>query len=113
MQNRCLQTIAGAFKAMPIPVLEAEMYIAPINTYLDHLQAEAQYQLQVRGQAKFIAKNCKTIANRLQDKSGCIRVQKPTPGTEKHNWARKLLADAPIISVANAKSAANCWHHQE
>ena len=98
MQNKCLRTIAGAFKAMPIPVLEAETYIAPIDIHLDHLQAKARYRLRVGGQAKFIAKNCKAIANKLRGKSGRTRAQKPTLGTEKHDWARKLLADAPIIS---------------
>ena len=70
MQNKCLWTIARAFKAMPIPVLEVEMYIAPIDIHLDHLQAKAPYQLRIGGQPKFIAKNCRAIANKLQGKSG-------------------------------------------
>ena len=45
MQNNCLRTIAGAFKATPIPVLEAETYIAPIDVYLDTLQAQAGHRL--------------------------------------------------------------------
>ena len=98
MQNRYLQTIAGAFKATPIPVFEAETYIAPINIHLDYLQAKAQYQLWVESQAKFIVKNCKAIANKLRGKSSRTCAQKPTPGTEKHDWARKLLADTLIIS---------------
>lgn len=39
LQNKCLRTIAGAFKATPISVLEAETFIAPIGIHLDQLQA--------------------------------------------------------------------------
>lgn len=35
MQNKCLRTVARAFKATPIPVLEAETFIAPIDSHLD------------------------------------------------------------------------------
>ena len=45
LQNKCLQTIAGAFKATPILVLEAETFIAPIDIHLDQLQVKARYQL--------------------------------------------------------------------
>lgn len=44
LQNKCLRTIAGAFKAMPIPVLEAETFITPIDIHLDQLQAKARYR---------------------------------------------------------------------
>ena len=34
-QNKCLRTIAGAFKATPIPTLEAETFIPPIDLYMN------------------------------------------------------------------------------
>lgn len=70
LQNKCLRSIAGAFKATPIPVLEAETYIAPFDIHLDQLQANARYRLRVGGQSKFIAKTCKTIASKLRGKTG-------------------------------------------
>ena len=48
IQNRCLRTVAGAFKATPIPVLEAETHIVPIDVYLDQLQAKARYRLRIK-----------------------------------------------------------------
>lgn len=74
MQNKCLRTIAGAFKATSIPVLEAETFIAPIDVYLDHFQAKAQYRLCVGSQAKFIVIACTAIANKLQGKAGHKRI---------------------------------------
>ena len=65
MQNKCLWTVAGAFKTTPILVLEAETFIAPIDSYLDQLQAKARYWLRIGGQSKFIAKACKAITNKL------------------------------------------------
>ena len=47
IQKRCLRTVAGAFKATPILVLEAETHIAPIDVYLDQLQAKARYRLRI------------------------------------------------------------------
>lgn len=98
LQNKCLRTISGAFKATPIPVLEAETFIPPIDIHLDQLQAKARYRLRIGGQSKFIARACKIIASKLRGKAGRKRVQKPTPGVLKHNWARNLCADAPIVS---------------
>lgn len=63
MQNKCLRTIAEAFKETPIPVLEAETSIALIDNHLDQHQAKIRYWLLVGGQAKFIATACKTTAN--------------------------------------------------
>ena len=98
LQNRCLWMISGTFKAMTIPALEAKMFISPIDIHLDQLQAKAQDQLRIGGQSKFIARICKIIANKLRGKAGRKRIQKPTLGVLKHNWARNLCADAPIIS---------------
>lgn len=42
-QNKSLRTIAEAFKDLPIPVLNAETFIASINIHLSHLQAKARY----------------------------------------------------------------------
>lgn len=70
VQNKFLRTVTGAFKATPIPVLEAETFIAPIDVHLDQLQAKARFRLRADGQAKFIATACKTIANKLRGKAG-------------------------------------------
>ena len=80
MQNNCLRTIAEAFKANPIPVLEAGTYITPIDVYLDQLQAKARYRLRIVGQLEFIARTCKSIANKLRGSAGRRREQQPTPG---------------------------------
>lgn len=95
MQNRCLCTIAGAFKATSIPVLSAETHIAPIDVHLDQLQGKGRYRLRVGGQASFIAKNCKAIANKLRGKSGRKRAQQPTPGMENTTGLEKCWQMPP------------------
>ena len=87
MQNYCLRTIAGAFKATPISVLEAETFIAPIDTHLDMLQAQAMHRLRAGGQLKIISSACNKIADKLRGKAGRKRLQKPTQGELKHIWA--------------------------
>ena len=84
MQNNCLRIITGAFKATPIPVLEAETYIAPIDVHLDTLQAQARHRLRAGGQSKG------------------KRLQKSTPGELKNTWAKNLLIDAKIVQPPKA-----------
>lgn len=85
MQNKCLRIVAGAFKASPISVVEAETFIAPIDIHLDQLQAKASYRLCMGGQAKVISAACKTITTKLRGKAGCERVHQPTSGVQKHS----------------------------
>lgn len=59
MQNRCLRIVAGAYKATPIEVLQAETMLPPMQVHLDQLQAKARSRLKINGQAAFIRKQCK------------------------------------------------------
>ena len=97
MQNKCLRTVTGAFKATPVEVLEAETFIAPMELHLDNLQIKARYRLRAAGQAKLISKACNTIANKLRGKAGRKRTQHLTPGELKYEWASKMLNnEAPV-----------------
>lgn len=44
--------------------------------------------------SKFIARKCKAIASKLRGKAGRQRAPQPTPGEEKHTWAKNLLLDS-------------------
>lgn len=71
-------------------------FIAPIDIHLDQLQAKARYRLRAGGQAKIITAACSKIANKLRGKAGRKRTPQPTPGSQKHNWAKKLLANPQV-----------------
>ena len=103
IQNNCLRTIARAFKATPIPVLEAETYIAPIDIHLDQLQAQARHRLCQGGQKKFIINACNSIANKLRGRAGRKLAPASTPGTLKYAWAKKITSDTQksLMPVAN------------
>src|SRR6266516_7244323 len=92
-QNRCLCTIAGAYKATPIPLLESETGVLPIRTYLSILQAQYQActkDLLVRALLK---KACKRIQTQLQGQQGRQRMQKETPSNSKDAWYQALPID--------------------
>ena len=116
MQNNCLRTIAGAFKATPISVLEVETFIAPIDTHLDMLQAQARYRLRAGGQLKIISSACNKIADKLRGKAGRKRLQKPTSGELKHIWAKSLLIDSKIVQPPNSHppwfEVYPAWHRE-
>ena len=97
MQNKCLRTVAGAFRATPVPILKTETYVASINIHLDRLQAKAQLCLRAGGQEKLIRNSCWTIANKLQARLDCQQTnQRLTPEMEKSAWAKKILAETVV-----------------
>ena len=115
-QNNCLRTIAGAFKATPISVLEAETFIALIDTHLDMLQAQARHRLRAGGQLKIISSACNKIADKLRGKAGRKRLQKPTQGELNHIWAKSLLIDSKIVQPLKAHplwlEVYPAWHRE-
>ena len=58
IQNQCLRTVLGAYKATPVQVLKAEAVIAPIDQYLDRLVM--RYQVS-RGANSVIINGNRTI----------------------------------------------------
>ena len=65
-QYRCSRIVAGAYKATPIEVLQAETMMPRMQVHLDQLQAKARSRLKVNGQAAFIRKQCKRVAAKLR-----------------------------------------------
>ena len=96
-QNKCLRMISGAFRATPIPVLEAETFVPPLNLHLDHLQAKARARLRNSGQEKIVNKECANVVQRLRATSGRFRNQRPTPGMLKRDWMMTQLKEPCVV----------------
>ena len=62
IQNGCLRRITGAYRATPIPVLEAEASVAPLEYQLDKLVLQHQ---ALRGTHTNIRKGNERIARHL------------------------------------------------
>jgi hypothetical protein len=88
IQNDCLRTILGAFKATPVPVLEADAVIAPIKLQLDRLVL--RYQTS-RGTHPVTQAGNRRIWNKLQGKGTRQRQTTLTPAIEKEAWALRAL----------------------
>lgn len=91
IQNRCLRAIAGAYKATPIPVLEAETYSSPLPLLLDSIQMDARRRLTVTGMRQLIHKSCLRIVEKLNSQRGRPRHATATPGARKHSWHKQRL----------------------
>ena len=61
IQNRCLWTIAGAYEATPIPLLESETGILLVRDYFSKLQAQYQARKQNPPMAELITSACERI----------------------------------------------------
>ena len=94
IQNRCLRTIAGAYKATPTPLLESETDIPPIRTHLAMLQAQHQARTKNLPTRALVKKACKRIQMQLQGQRGRQRIRKTTPGNRKEAWFDSLGIDS-------------------
>jgi hypothetical protein len=65
IQNRCLRTVAGAYKATPIPLLESETGIPPVRSHFSKLQAQYQLRKQNSPMAGLITSACERIQRQL------------------------------------------------
>ena len=91
IQNRCLRTIAGAYRATPIPLLESETGVLPVRDYFSKLQAQYQLKKQNSLGEGLITSACERIQRQLQGSRGRTRRHPTTPGAQKLTWYQKLL----------------------
>ena len=104
IQNKCLRVIAGAYKATPIEVLQAETHIPPLTQHLDRLQAKMRSRISNNEQEKIIKQACNRIQVKLRGKRGQSRVAEKTPGTRKREWVTKMTKDAPKTVILDQPS---------
>ena len=104
IQNRCLWTIAGAYKATPIPLLESETSTLPVRDYFSKLQAQYQLWKQNTPVAGLITSACERIQRQLQGSRGRTWRHPTTPGVQKLAWYRKLLQTNPQSQTTTPQS---------
>ena len=88
LQNKCLRSITGAYKATNIEVLEAELGVVPFNIHLD------QIVLKSRDNSKCVEviRSAKTrIHKKLGGKRGRERQLGATPMSIKDRWAKESM----------------------
>ena len=107
IQNDCLRSVLGAYKATPVPVLEAEAATPPILIQLDNLVMK--YQALRGTHASTIAGN-KKIRRRSKGKRGRARRQALTPTQEKEKWALRELGATSWDQAATGTRRKAHWH---
>ena len=86
IQNKCLRTIAGAYRATPIATLETETYTPPLDLYLDSRAAAFQDRLQESPVYQQIQKACQVIVRRTKVKAR-QQAKYRTSGEIRRDWA--------------------------
>ena len=84
MQNKCLKTIMGAYKATNIKVLEAEARVALLNIHLNRIILRSKNTSRC---SKIIKSTKARIRQKLHSKRGKKWQPKATPGLAKKEWA--------------------------
>src|SRR6266511_5469802 len=67
-QNKCLRTVAGAYKATPTRILEVETCIPPLNIYLDSRVAAFRQRLRILGIGRVIERACERLKTRFRNR---------------------------------------------
>ena len=90
VQNSCLRTVAGAFRATPIRSLEVETYIPPIDIYLNSRVAAFQRRVEDSSSYDVIKKACSAIRARLKSRAA---KRAKTQGQLRKEWAQQRAVD--------------------
>ena len=106
IQNKCLRKVTGAYRATPIPVLEAEASVAPLEYQLDKLVL--QYQA-LRGTHPATKEGNERIARHFQGRRGRKKRRQPTPTTKKEAWALKALGEESWDRAATGTKRKKNW----
>ena len=106
IQNKCLRKVTRAYRATPIPVLEAEASVAPLEYQLDKLVL--QYQA-LRGTHPATKEGNERIARHFQGRRGRKKRRQPTPTTKKEAWALKALGEESWDRAATGTKRKENW----
>ena len=90
VQNGCLRTVAGAYKATPIRSLEVETYILPVDIYLNSRVAAFQRQFENFSSYNTIKRACSEIRARLKSRAA---KKAKTLGQIRKEWAQQRAVD--------------------
>jgi len=88
MQNTCLRTVLGAYKATPVQVLEAEAAVSPMRIQLDRALLRSKI---IRGTHSLVQKGNRRITKKLQPKRGRRINPPPSPSVEKEAWVLRSI----------------------
>lgn len=88
MQNDCLRSVLGAYRATPVQILEAEAEVPSMRIQLDRafLRSKA-----IRGSHSLIQVGNRRIKQKLQPKRGRRVVPSLPPSKSKEAWAARSL----------------------
>lgn len=87
IQNKCLRTVAGAFRATPIATLETETFVPPIDLYLDSRVAAFQRHLDNTAVYHTVSKARKEIERRIKLRGAASRTR--TQGQQREEWCSR------------------------
>ena len=89
IQNKCLRTVTGAYKATPTRTLEVEAYVPPMDLFLDSRIAAFQARLAGSKVEQFIDNTCRQIQARIRNRRGRKAAQTKSVGERKREWIRE------------------------
>ena len=90
LQNKCLQSITGAYKATNTQVLEAEAGVIPLDIYLDQAVLKAKNPDAWRCK-EVICQAKEKVRHRLRDKRGKKSQPEDTLMLIKKAWAKNIM----------------------
>ena len=91
IQNRCLRVVSGAYKATPVPVLESEVFMPPIELALNQVVVQARLKRGTHPATTAGNERIRQHLKRLKARRGKRTPVEPLPTKAKLSWAREKL----------------------
>jgi hypothetical protein len=93
-QNQGLRTVLGAYRATPARMLETELYVPPLDLWLNGQVARFQARLERSGIAQEIREACNVIRTRILRRTrrrtvNNTETQANTPGAKRRLWVEE------------------------
>jgi hypothetical protein len=118
-QTRCLRTVAGAYRATAARTLESELYIPPLDLYLNGRIAQFERRMQESGMGQLILESCTTVARFLyrrrlrRRQRGTNAETAPRYQNNTEDWAQRwLIASEETHEKKISASIHREWHER-
>lgn len=105
-QNRCIRMIAGTYKATSTSTVEAEVFIPPLDLYLDSVISQAIQRMEESGMARQIESACTVIRRKLRRRGQNRHIALSTvvhPKPLLADWAKRWTT--PIKQTSNSRQS--------
>ncbi len=106
VQNKCLRSVTGAYRATPVAVMETEAHTPPLSIHLDARVASFRRRHKGTGMEEVVTEACRKIRRRLNYRLPQARL---TAGEKQSRWADQWFMPPGGTNELRSQQAVMYW----